>query len=79
MHISYPVPAEEAAEVIKHLEEGTDQDSSAHPVDWLKTIWRANTPALEILMGLEQRVAMSEKVARFYEKHDKSQLSSLEE
>ena len=30
-------------------------------------------------MGLEERAAMGDRVARFYEKHDMNQLHTLEE
>jgi hypothetical protein len=42
-------------------------------------MWHSDSTAAEILTGLEERVTTGEKVARFYETHDKSQLAYLEE
>lgn len=53
-----------------------DQESSGK---WFTTMWGSDSTADEILLGLEERVATGEEVARFYEEHDRSQLAHLEE
>ena len=79
MHISECLNPDEAEDVLKHLEAGMDQGSSARPGNWFKSMWHSDSPAEEILMGLEERAAMGDRVARFYEKHDMNQLHTLEE
>jgi len=70
------VRADEAEQVLRHLEDVMDRESSG---DWFRSMWHSDSTAAEILTGLEERVATGEKVARFYENHDKSQLAYLEE
>ena len=76
MYISECIIPDEAEDVLKHLEAGMDQGS---PNNWFKSMWKSDSPAEEILMGLEERAAMGDRVARFYEKHDMNQLHTLEE